>query len=37
MPGRRQEFLQSGAHYLYVKWPEFLMISAGQDSNIVVI
>ena len=37
MPGRRQEFLYFGAHYLNVKWPEFLMISAGQDSNIVAI
>jgi len=29
--------LQGGANCLYVKWADFLMISAGQDSNIVVI
>jgi len=30
-------FLQGGAHYLYEKWADFLMINAGQDSDRVVI
>ena len=33
----RQDTLQGGAHYLYVKKPYFVMINAGQDSNIVVV
>ena len=33
----RQDILQHNALYLCVKWPYFLLISAGQDSNIVVI
>jgi len=27
------EFLQCGAHYLHVKWPNFSIITAEQDSN----
>jgi hypothetical protein len=30
-------FLQVGAHYQYVRWQEFSVISAGQDSNVAVI
>ena len=29
-------FLQGGTHYLHAKWPDFIMINAGQDGNIGV-
>jgi hypothetical protein len=32
-PERRQNFMQDGANYLYVKWPDFVMINDGQESN----
>ena len=34
---RQQDIVQGGAHYLCVKWPHFLMLNAGQDSNIFVV
>jgi hypothetical protein len=33
----RQYLLQAVEQYLHVKWPEMLMINAGQDSNVDVI
>jgi hypothetical protein len=29
--------LQGGVHYLLCKWPDILMASAGQDTNIGLI
>jgi hypothetical protein len=32
-----QDFLQGGAHYIYEKWSDFIVINFGQDSNIIVM
>ena len=32
-----QDFLQGGAHYLQVKQQDFLVMNAGQSSNIALI
>jgi hypothetical protein len=33
----RPDLLQGGAQYVHVKWPDILVVSAGQENNIDVI
>jgi hypothetical protein len=35
--GRRQNSSQGGARRVLLKWPNILIINAGQRSNVVVI